>query len=66
MMSAEGQVTSVYHQRSEMEKRVAERASAVLTELRTEGTLCDVVLKVEDTEFSAHKIIMCSCSSYFR
>uniref|UniRef100_A0A8C9XXN5 Kelch like family member 10 n=1 Tax=Sander lucioperca TaxID=283035 RepID=A0A8C9XXN5_SANLU len=52
--------------RSEVEKKMREMASSVLTELRREGKLCDVVIKVADVEFDAHKIILCSCSSYFR
>ncbi|KAG7226670.1 hypothetical protein INR49_001840, partial [Caranx melampygus] len=39
--------------------------SAVLTEFRQNGRLCDVVIKVDDAEFRAHKIILCSCSHYF-
>lgn len=41
------------------------RPSAVLTEFRQDGRLCDVVIKVDDAEFRAHKIILCSCSHYF-
>ncbi|XP_042365994.1 kelch-like protein 10 [Plectropomus leopardus] len=48
-----------------MEKTISDTTS-VLTELRQEGTLCDVVIKVGDVEFEAHKIILCGCSSYFR
>uniref|UniRef100_A0A3B4VFJ4 Kelch like family member 10 n=2 Tax=Seriola dumerili TaxID=41447 RepID=A0A3B4VFJ4_SERDU len=53
------------YQRNEMEKRMSDKASAILTEFRLEEKLCDVVIKVDDTEFSAHKIILCSCSRYF-
>ncbi|XP_028430903.1 kelch-like protein 10 [Perca flavescens] len=52
--------------RSDVEKSMREMASLVLTDLRREGKLCDVVIKVCDVEFDAHKIILCSCSSYFR
>ncbi|XP_040890320.1 kelch-like protein 10 [Toxotes jaculatrix] len=44
---------------------MSDMASAVLTEFRLEGKLCDVVIKVDDFEFSAHKIILCACSPYF-
>ncbi|XP_071378173.1 kelch-like protein 10 [Centroberyx affinis] len=40
--------------------------SSVFNELRLEGKLCDAVIRVDDVEFNAHKIILCSCSSYFR
>uniref|UniRef100_A0AAR2KHI3 BTB domain-containing protein n=1 Tax=Pygocentrus nattereri TaxID=42514 RepID=A0AAR2KHI3_PYGNA len=32
----------------------------------TDNEHCDVVIKVDATEFSAHKIILCGCSNYFR
>ncbi|KAM9317859.1 kelch-like protein 10 [Pholidichthys leucotaenia] len=35
-------------------------------ELRLEGKLCDAVIKVEDTEFKIHKIILVNLSPYFR
>ncbi|XP_017291098.1 kelch-like protein 10 [Kryptolebias marmoratus] len=38
-----------------------------LKELLLEGTLCDTVIRVGgDVELKVHKIILCSCSSYFR
>ena len=51
---------------AEMEERIRHTTSAVLTELRLEGQLCDVVIKVDNVEFNAHKIILCGCSPYFR
>ncbi|XP_070693595.1 kelch-like protein 10 [Pempheris klunzingeri] len=45
---------------------MSDMASAVFNELRVERKLCDVVVKVGDVEFEAHKIILCSCSLYFR
>lgn len=45
---------------------MSDTASAVLPELRLEGKLCDVVIKVGDVELGAHKDILCSCSLYFR
>ncbi|XP_043911367.1 kelch-like protein 10 [Protopterus annectens] len=38
----------------------------IFNELRLNGKLCDVIIKVDGQEFKAHKNIMCSCSSYFR
>ncbi|XP_070759024.1 kelch-like protein 10 [Enoplosus armatus] len=66
-MSEQGESSSTLNShRSEMEKRMSDMASAALTELRQEGQLCDVVISVGGVEFEAHKIILCSCSSYFR
>ncbi|KAM8945349.1 kelch-like protein 10 isoform 2-T2 [Pelodytes ibericus] len=42
------------------------RDRTIFNELRLEGKLCDVVIKVDCYEFNAHKNILCSCSSYFR
>ncbi|XP_072524064.1 kelch-like protein 10 [Salminus brasiliensis] len=41
-------------------------AGKVWNQQRLEGNLCDVVLKVGEVEFKAHKIILCACSEYFR
>ncbi|XP_071393515.1 kelch-like protein 10 [Centroberyx affinis] len=41
-------------------------ACSVLNELRLEGKLCDVVIRVGDVEFNAHKNVLCGCSPYFR
>ncbi|CAK6960852.1 kelch-like protein 10 [Scomber scombrus] len=49
-----------------MEKAIRQMASAALSELRREERLCDVVIKVGDVEFKAHKVILCGCSAYFR
>ncbi|KAL7827175.1 hypothetical protein SRHO_G00328930 [Serrasalmus rhombeus] len=38
----------------------------IFNDLRLEDEHCDVVIKVDATEFSAHKIILCGCSDYFR
>ncbi|XP_009974660.2 kelch-like protein 10 [Tyto alba] len=38
----------------------------VFNELRMEGKLCDVTISMNGVEFNAHKIILCSCSPYFR
>uniref|UniRef100_A0A672GEB7 Kelch-like protein 10 n=1 Tax=Salarias fasciatus TaxID=181472 RepID=A0A672GEB7_SALFA len=42
------------------------KMSSVRDRLRSGGILCDAVLKVQDAEFPVHKVIMCSCSEYFR
>ncbi|XP_035385368.1 kelch-like protein 10 [Electrophorus electricus] len=41
-------------------------ACTVYNELCMEGKLCDVVLKINDVEINAHKIILCGSSDYFR
>ncbi|XP_071349580.1 kelch-like protein 10 [Trachinotus anak] len=68
-MSEQGQTSAstfcLNSHRDKMEKNVSDTASAVLTAFRLEGKLCDVVIKVDDAEFNAHKIILCSCSRYF-
>ncbi|NXJ85869.1 KLH10 protein, partial [Trogon melanurus] len=38
----------------------------VFNELRLGKELCDVVISVDGVEFNAHKVILCSCSNYFR
>ncbi|XP_074525110.1 kelch-like protein 10 [Halichoeres trimaculatus] len=53
-------------ERAETEKEISDTTSTVLNELRMEQKLCDVVIKTEDVEFKAHKIILSSCSLYFR
>ncbi|XP_044066384.1 kelch-like protein 10 [Siniperca chuatsi] len=40
--------------------------SSVCNELRLEQQLCDAVIKVDNVEFHAHKVILCNYSSYFR
>ncbi|XP_071770861.1 kelch-like protein 10 [Centroberyx gerrardi] len=46
--------------------KASNSSGSVFNELRLEGKLCDAVLRVDGVEFNAHKIILCSCSSYFR
>ncbi|XP_062855751.1 kelch-like protein 10 [Trichomycterus rosablanca] len=36
-----------------------------ISRLRSEGKLCDVVLRADGVNFSAHKILLCGSSSYF-
>ncbi|XP_033727224.1 kelch-like protein 10 [Pecten maximus] len=38
----------------------------VLTDLRTNGQLCDAILKVENRSFSVHRAVLSICSPYFR
>ncbi|XP_023646456.1 kelch-like protein 10 isoform X1 [Paramormyrops kingsleyae] len=38
----------------------------IFNELRLGGPLCDVVIEVNGVKFTAHKIILCGCSPYFR
>ncbi|KAI4826825.1 hypothetical protein KUCAC02_030256 [Chaenocephalus aceratus] len=40
--------------------------SAVLTEMREKRELCDLEIQVGKVKIDAHKVILCSCSSYFR
>ncbi|XP_042372263.1 kelch-like protein 10, partial [Plectropomus leopardus] len=37
-----------------------------INELRLEDKLCDAVIRVEGVDFKIHKVILCSCSSFFR
>ncbi|TKS77341.1 Kelch-like protein 10 [Collichthys lucidus] len=41
-------------------------SSSVYNELRLQHQLCDVVIRVDNLEFPAHKVILCNCSAYFR
>ncbi|KAL1006461.1 hypothetical protein UPYG_G00072690 [Umbra pygmaea] len=49
-----------------MEENMSTMTCTFFNELRLTGKLCDVVISVCGTEFNAHKIILCGCSSYFR
>lgn len=33
--------------------------------LRKSNTLCDITLRVESTDFPAHRIVLAACSDYF-
>uniref|UniRef100_A0A4W4HLF9 BTB domain-containing protein n=2 Tax=Electrophorus electricus TaxID=8005 RepID=A0A4W4HLF9_ELEEL len=46
--------------------KMSAMACTVYNELCMEGKLCDVVLKINDVEINAHKIILCGSSDYFR
>ncbi|NXC18266.1 KLH10 protein, partial [Corythaeola cristata] len=52
------------HSSSHMERKTS--GCTVLNDLRLEGQLCDVIIRVDGREFQAHKNILCSCSQYFR
>uniref|UniRef100_A0A674CLL1 Kelch like family member 10 n=1 Tax=Salmo trutta TaxID=8032 RepID=A0A674CLL1_SALTR len=58
--------TSTKFQRCIMERKMSAMTCTIFNELRLEGKLCDVVIKVNGIEFNAHKNILCGCSSYFR
>ncbi|MGH0143361.1 UNVERIFIED_CONTAM: hypothetical protein FKN15_028141 [Acipenser sinensis] len=58
--------TSSKGQKCNMERKMSAMACTIFNELRLEGKLCDVVIKVNGIDFNAHKNILCSCSSYFR
>jgi hypothetical protein len=36
-----------------------------INQLRKNKTLCDVILKVDNEQFYAHRIILSACSDYF-
>ncbi|KAG7227000.1 hypothetical protein INR49_022346 [Caranx melampygus] len=40
--------------------------SSVYDELRLACQLCDAVIRVYNTEFHVHKLVLCNCSPYFR
>ncbi|XP_048101350.1 kelch-like protein 10 isoform X2 [Alosa alosa] len=64
--SEERTAASPKFQRCFMERKMSAMACTIFNELRLEGKLCDVVIKVNGMEFNAHKNILCSCSAYFR
>lgn len=51
---------------NDMERKFIATAFDKFHEVRLQGELMDVVIKVNGKEFKAHKIILCSCSPYFR
>lgn len=38
----------------------------ILTQFYRDGKLCDVIIRVDDREIKCHRIILASCSNYFR
>ncbi|XP_043088202.1 kelch-like protein 10 [Puntigrus tetrazona] len=49
-----------------MENKISDTAFNVFDEVRLQGEHTDVLIKVQDTHFKVHKIILCGCSPYFR
>ncbi|XP_072432481.1 kelch-like protein 2 isoform X2 [Chiloscyllium punctatum] len=45
--------------------RHMKNAFKVMNELRSQNLLCDVTLVAEDTEISAHRVVLAACSPYF-
>lgn len=65
-MEMESTAASTRFHQPHMERKMSAMTCEIFNELRLEGKLCDVVIKVNGFEFNAHKNILCSCSSYFR
>lgn len=65
-MEMENKAASARFHQPHMERKMSAMTCEIFNELRLEGKLCDVVIKVNGFEFNAHKNILCSCSSYFR
>ena len=40
-------------------------AFPIMEEIRRQGKLCDITIQVEDTCFSAHRIVLCATIPYF-
>ena len=38
----------------------------VLNEFRHRGLFCDVILKVDNLRFPAHRLVLCTSSDYFK
>ncbi|NXX13259.1 KLH10 protein, partial [Podargus strigoides] len=49
-----------------LQRDISALAWNIFNELRLEGQLCDVTIIAEGTKFRAHKIVLCTCSEYFR
>ncbi|XP_043554400.1 kelch-like protein 2 isoform X1 [Chiloscyllium plagiosum] len=45
--------------------RHMKNAFKVMNELRSQNLLCDVTLVADDTEISAHRVVLAACSPYF-
>lgn len=65
-MEMENAAASSRFRQPHMERKMSAMTCEIFNELRLEGKLCDVVIRVNGLEFNAHKNILCSCSSYFR
>lgn len=53
--------TAVVFQQADL----ASTAFPVMEDIRKQGKLCDVTIKVEDSCFSAHRIVLCATIPYF-
>ncbi|NXW57627.1 KLH10 protein, partial [Eurystomus gularis] len=51
---------------SHMERNRSPVSCTTFSELRREGEHFDVTISVDGVQFSAHKIVLCRCSNYFR
>ncbi|XP_041822899.1 kelch-like protein 10 [Melanotaenia boesemani] len=50
----------------QVNSKPSHKMSSVLNELRLNGHFCDLIIKVGETEFPAHKLILSNFSPYFR
>ncbi len=48
-----------------LDERTHSRIFENINKLRKSGHLCDVVLKCQDRQFHAHRVILSACSDYF-
>ncbi|XP_043944885.1 kelch-like protein 10 [Protopterus annectens] len=49
-----------------MNRKMSLTSCSIFNQYRLEGKFCDAVIKVDEIEMKVHKIIMVSCSSYFK
>lgn len=47
-------------------KRIIEKAFVMLDEFRRQSLLCDVIIRVDDNDFSSHKVVLAATSPYFQ
>jgi len=45
---------------------LASSAFPIMEEIRRQGKLCDITIRVEDSCFSAHRIVLCATIPYFQ
>lgn len=43
-----------------------QHAFPVMEEIRRQGKLCDVTVRVDEASFSAHRIVLCATIPYFQ
>lgn len=53
--------TTIIFQQSDL----ASSAFPIMEDIRKQGKLCDITIKVEDNHFSAHRIVLCATIPYF-